>query len=143
VQELVDAALLGGFEPGMTFEDAERTFGRAEEEGKNEFGPSKRYRRPVGDIEIAYQRQQSGGQTHAAWTLETFPKDGELTTILSRSVSEQIDHTARNARVILAWPDGPVVTARVSSGRVTVLSWARAPGPDGRPKPLSLPRPPP
>ncbi len=129
-ERLVDLRIFQGFRPGMNFEEAEAAFGKEDEAGRNEFGPFKRYKRPLGIVQIGREDQSSLIVPDIFWTLRGYLPDASATSVFSSEVVERLPN--RKAPLEVAILNGcgyPMVSIDFNEHRkVRLITWLENPG---------------
>lgn len=124
---VVDLSVFGGFEPGMTFVDAERTYGPPESVRTRHANTYHSYPVEGARVELARLLIESEGPAVTKWELKAFPEaQRPLTRFVEPSVMQQLEH-ASSAVTIMESGDGESASFQIEDGAVVWIYWS---GPD-------------
>ena len=125
---VVDLSAFGGFEPGMTFEDAERTHGHPETVRTRHANTYYSYRVKGARVELARLLIQSEGSAVTKWELKAFPEARQpLGRFVDPSVTEQL-RDASSGVTIMESGDGESASFEVKRDSVVSIYWQQSDG---------------
>jgi hypothetical protein len=124
--ELAPIGLFEGLRPGMTIEEAKAIAGAPDRETNRLPGRSAIFKRPKGNIIVAYQISSSGYGQGGSWYLRFEPIETNFRELLHPAISAQLEGRLQDhLEVVIMTAEGPAMSADLRGDMVQSVSWLR------------------